>query len=347
MPYHTHIRQFTSPARSKRRPTLTEVASQLDVSVATVSKVINGKPDVADSTRSRVQAALDAMNYAKSRSTTSPLIDVVLERLDNVWGLEVIIGVERSARKHRLGVVITETRGVSDDPSFWVDACVERNPIGVILVLSDLTKDAAQRLTARNIPYVLLDPSGDPDPDSASIRADNWSGGLAGTRHLLDLGHTNIGVITGPSSMLCSQARLAGHLAAMAERGLAVDESMIMEGDFTTTCGRDLAMKLLKRTPRPTAIVAGNDLEAMGVYDAAHTFNLRIPDDLSVIGFDDVQTSAYMGPPLTTVRQPIREMSSEAVDLLLRWDERDTLMTNLTLPTTLIVRGSTAPSPDE
>ncbi|OZG64437.1 LacI family transcriptional regulator [Bifidobacterium hapali] len=330
------------PPSLQQRATLTEIAAQLKLSTATVSKVLNGKPDVSPATRDKVQAVLEEMNYRKNRSAAAPLIDVVLERLDNVWGLEVITGVERAARDRQLGVVITETLGVSDAPSFWVDACLERNPIGVILVLSNPAQDAAQRLSSRGIPYVLLDPSGDPNPNVPSIKADNWGGGLAATRHLLALGHTHIGVITGRSTMLCSQARLAGHLAALAARGIPADDSLIKEGDFTTVCGRELALQLLDQDHRPTAIVAGNDLEAMGVYDAAHILHLRIPDDLSVVGFDDVQTSAYMGPSLTTIRQPIREMSSEAVNMLLRRHEQDLPSANLTFPTELIIRGSTA-----
>ena len=217
--------------------------------------------------------------------------------------------------------------------------------IFMVLVFSNLTESEKSRLQAFNIDYVTLDPAGDPSPDNLSVQADNWTGGLIATRHLLSLGHTRIGIITGPNSMLCSKARLDGYKAALDEHDIPFDPDLVREGDFSTAGGYLQGLSLLKNSAkRPTAIFAGSDLQSMGVYEAARTLDLKIPEQLSVIGFDDVQTAAYMGPALTTVRQPLQDMAAAAVRMIIDKSHGGRPIQNRSIyPTTLIVRDSTRP----
>ena len=231
-------------------------------------------------------------------------------------------GIVHEASAHEMSVVTTESGDRSHPDSRWVEGVLRRQPLGVVLVFSNLTESEKSRLQAFNIDYVTLDPAGDPSPDNLSVQADNWTGGLIATRHLLSLGHTRIGIITGPNSMLCSKARLDGYKAALDEHDIPFDPDLVREGDFST---------------------AGGYLQSMGVYEAARTLDLKIPEQLSVIGFDDVQTAAYMGPALITVRQPLQDMAAAAVRMIIDKSHGRPLQNRSIYPTTLIVQDSTRP----
>jgi len=215
----------------------------------------------------------------------------------------------------------------------------------VIAVLSDLSEGEQSLLRSRNIPLVAIDPTGEPLHDTPSIGATNWSGGLAATRHLLALGHRRIGVVAGPQDVLCSRARLDGYRAALDEAGVPVDPDLIRYGNFHVREGTVEGEALLRLPVPPTAIFAANDLQALGVYEAARAARLRIPEELSVIGFDDLPLAAWVGPPLTTIRQPLVQMAAAGARLALRLARGEQpSQTRLEVATELVVRGSTAPA---
>ncbi|MGW5333704.1 LacI family DNA-binding transcriptional regulator [Streptomyces bauhiniae] len=335
-----------SKTAAKRSATLAEIAREAGVSAPTVSKVLNGRADVAAATRTRVEELLRTHGYRRRRAevTRSPLIDLVFHELESAWAMEVIRGVENVARDAGLSVVLSESAGRLTPGRTWADQVAGRRPHGVILVLSGL--DAAQQalLASRSVPFVVMDPAGDPGADVPSVGATNWQGGLAATRHLIDLGHTRIGAIGGPSRMMCARARLDGYRAALETAGLPADPALIREGDFHHESGHRLGLDLLGRPDRPTAVFAGNDLQALGLYEAARELGLRVPEDVSVVGFDDLPVARWVGPPLTTVRQPLTEMAEAAARLVLELGrgERERTATRLELATSLVVRSSTA-----
>jgi DNA-binding LacI/PurR family transcriptional regulator len=243
------------------------------------------------------------------------------------------------ARESGLGVVLSAREGPGALGRSWVDAVAARRSAGLILVVSDLGADAAARLAARGIPFVIVDPAGEPAPDVPSVGATNWNGGLVATRHLVELGHTRIGMIGGPPGILCSRARVDGYRAALETAGLDVDPELIRWGDFHVEAGFEQGLALLDLPDRPTAIFAGSDLQAFGVYEAARQFAVRVPSALSVVGFDDLPMARWLGPPLTTVRQPLTEMAATAARLVLgQGSDR-----RVELATSLVVRQSTAP----
>jgi LacI family xylobiose transport system transcriptional regulator len=242
--------------------------------------------------------------------------------------------------------VLSESAGRLSPGQTWVDGVLARRPTGVILVLSNLDPGQRAQLTSRDIPFVVMDPAGDPGEDVPSVGATNWHGGLAATRHLIELGHRRIGVIGGPGRMMCSRARIDGYRAAMDTAGLSIDPQLIREGDFHHESGYSLGLELLRMPDRPTAIFTGNDLQALGLYEAARELGLVIPRDLSVVGFDDLPITRWIGPPLTTVRQPLTEMAEAAARLVIdlsRGKRPNALRADLA--TRLVERSSTAAPP--
>jgi DNA-binding LacI/PurR family transcriptional regulator len=334
--------------QAHRRTTIADIAEQTGVSVPTVSKVINGRADVSSETRRRVEAAILEHGYRRAPRSggRSSLIEVIFHELESEWALEIVRGVERVAGRRQLAVVLTEMQGRRRPGQGWIEGALARRPRGVIAVFSDLSETMREQLRTRGIPLVIVDPTGEPLHDTPSIGATNWNGGLAATRHLLGLGHRRIGVIGGPAGVLCSRARVDGFRAAMDEAGVPIDVGLISHGAFQVDEGISTGRRLLARRDRPTAIVTGNDLQALGVYQAAREARLHIPEDLSVVGFDDLPIARWVSPPLTTIRQPLIEMAEAAAELVLglaRGDEPPQM--RVELATELIVRESTAPPP--
>jgi LacI family transcriptional regulator len=327
------------------RITIARIAREAGVSVPTVSKVINGRSDVAPETRRRVEAAIREHGYRRTeRAVQSQLIEVLFHELESSWALEIIMGVEKVARANQLAVVLSEMQGRRTPGRGWIEGVLARRPTGVIAVFSNVSEVVRSQLRTRGIQLVIVDPTGEPLHDTPSIGATNWSGGLTATRHLLGLGHRRIGVITGPNEIMCSRARLDGYRAALDAAGVAVDPELIRHGAFHVQEGIAEGRALLRLPDRPTAIFAGNDLQAFGVYQAAREMRLHIPEDLSVVGFDDLPVARWVGPPLTTIRQPLNEMAQSAARLVLslaRGEEPP--QPRVELATELVVRESTAP----
>ena len=328
------------------RATIASIAEEAGVSVPTVSRVLNGRSDVAPATRSRVEAVISQRGYRRRGATSaapSPVIDVVFPELDGGWAVEVMRGVTRVAREEGLMVNLTESASRNVPGQGWVDAVLARRPTGVILVVFDITEEQHGQLSSRGIPFVVLDPAGEPAEGVPAIGSANWNGGMAATRHLLQLGHRRIGVIGGPPDLLCSRARLDGYRAAMDTAGIPVDPALVRSGDFHVESGRDVGLALLRLAEPPTAVFAGSDLQALGVYDAARELGVRIPDELSVVGYDDLPVARWVGPPLTTIHQPLAEMAGMAARMVIGMSRGVAPVTRrLDLATSLVVRQSTA-----
>ncbi|WNI14731.1 LacI family DNA-binding transcriptional regulator [Actinacidiphila sp. ITFR-21] len=329
------------------RVTLAQVAENAGVSVSTVSKVLNGRQDVSPPTRLKIERLLAAHGYRRGARTPpdAPLIEIVFHELDAIWAMELILGVEKVATENGASVVLTQSGTRHAPGPEWIEGVLRRRPLGVILVFSALPAEFKRQLRSRSIPFVIIDPAGDPEPDVPSVGSANWSGGLAATRHLIELGHRRIGVITGPEDMMCSLARLDGFRSAMSTAGLTTTPGLVAHGDFHVEGGYVRALDMLRGPDRPTAVFAGSDLQAIGVLEAAATLGLRTPDDLSVVGYDDVAVAQWSRPALTTVHQPLRRMAEAGAEMLLRLRAGERTTTRIELATSLVVRKSTAPPP--
>jgi LacI family transcriptional regulator len=332
-----------------RRVTIAEIAASAGVSVPTVSKVLNGRADVAEATRRRVQQIMVDRGYQRRASGAQRpvgLIDMVVPSLDSPWVVEVLRGAEAEARKVGSQIVLTSTGKAPAGDRRWLDRLATRRSDGLVLVVSEPAPEAVEQLAALHTPVVLLDPVGGSDPSFATVGATNWAGGLSAVEHLVSLGHRRIAALSGRPQLVCSQERVEGYRAALGRAGIAVDERLVHFGDFCTSGGQAGARAVLDLPDRPTAIFAGSDMQAFGVYQEAAARGLRIPEDLSVVGFDDIAFSELMSPQLTTVRQPLARMAAEAVRLLLdAGDGTPGPPPRVELATHLVVRGSTGPAP--
>jgi LacI family xylobiose transport system transcriptional regulator len=327
------------------RVTLAEIAAEAGVSLATMSKVLNGRTDVAPATRARLEEHLKRHGYRRRNSAQrNEVVELVFHELEPSWSMEVIEGVEEVADAAGLSVVLTVSGDRHAPSADWIDGVLRRRPVGVILVFSDIEARYREKLRSRGIPFVIVDPAGDPSPDVPSVGSANWSGGLMATRHLIELGHRRIAAITGPEDMMCSLARVDGYRSAMNAAGLPIDPALIRFGDFHPGGGERHARDLLALPDPPTAFFAGSDLQALGVIAAGSAAGLSVPGDLSVVGYDDIALARWMSPQLTTVHQPLRRMGEEATRLALRLADGATADTlRMDLATHLVVRGSTAP----
>ncbi|MDL5200269.1 substrate-binding domain-containing protein [Streptomyces sp. ALI-76-A] len=336
------------PAPEARgKVTITEIARRAGVSVPTVSRVVNGRSDVSPRTRARVEDLLQRHGYRKrpaAPGTRAALLDLVFDDLDSPWAVEIIRGVEEVAHAAGVGTVVSAIHGRAGDAREWLRNLRARASDGVILVTSTLEPVLHQELRILGVPLVVVDPAGSPALDVPTVGAANWSGGLAATEHLLSLGHRRIGLIAGPPRLLCSRARFDGYRAALEGAGLTVDDTLVVPGDFHPESGFTGCNALLDLAEPPTALFAASDQMALGAIEALRRRGLRVPEDMSVVGFDDLPEVRWSAPPLTTIRQPLADMGTLAARTVLRLtrDERPD-SPRVELGTELVVRASTAP----
>ncbi|MDA8296919.1 MAG: LacI family DNA-binding transcriptional regulator [Actinomycetota bacterium] len=323
---------------------MAEVAAAAGVSIPTVSKVLNGRADVAPQTRERVGRLLTELGYvAQPRfRRRAGVIDLVLSEFSE-WATEVVRGAEEAALASGSRIAVTALRGDVAERLWWRSLVASRTD-GVLLVLADLAPLRRDQLAALRVPVVAIEPASGPDPGAFSVSAANWAGGLRATEYLLGLGHCRIGTITGRRGLECSRRRLDGYTTALRRAGIPVDPALVALGNFHYESALDAAAAMLSLVDPPTAIFAASDVQAMGVYEAARRRGLRIPEHLSVIGFDDVPMAALACPPLTTLHQPLAEMAALAVGRLVGRGEPP-LSGHVELDTNLVVRASTAPPP--
>jgi LacI family transcriptional regulator len=336
-----------------RRATLANVAASAGVSVATVSKVLNGRHDVAPATRALVQDLLHEHDYVarRVRPAPSPTIELFFHGQLNAYHTEVLQGVVEAGAEAGVAVVVSvRPRGQrgpgANRPAAWVRDLATAGRRGAIVVTVELAPADLAALSRARMPVVVIDPLNLPSAQVTSVGSTNFAGGLAATRHLLELGHRRIAYLGGPATVACNQARMHGYRGAMEAEGAPVPDGYVRTGRFSYEHGIVGGAALLDLPQPPTAVFAGSDETALGVIEAARGRGLRIPEDLSVVGFDDTPVARLAAPPLTTVRQPLREMGAVAVRTALRLANGERVDSHhVELATELVVRQSTARPP--
>ena len=326
------------------RATLAEVAALADVSISTVSKVLNGRTGVSEETRARIEALLQDHQYNRRSPgpNHAPLIEVLCFEIASSWAAEAIAAIERLAREQGVGLVVSGTNDRHKPDLDWIEGVLNRRPVGVILIVSNLPEVQKRQLRARNIPFVMVDPAGQPAPDVPSIGSADWSGAYAATQHLIELGHREIAIITGPEDMMASTARLSGFRAALETARIPLRPDYVRRGEFHHSDGLTEGRALLSLPVPPTAIFASSDVQALGVYEAARALGIAIPSELSVVGFDDLKIARWAGPALTTIRVPIAEMAEQAVHVVLNLAQgQAAAFSRVEMATSLVVRDST------
>ncbi len=328
-----------------RRSTIHDVAAAAGVSVATVSKAVNGRYGIAPDTVARVMNAVEALGYQSSlgassmRSRKTGVIGVLVADFEP-FSAEILKGVGTvmrgsgydllaySGSRHQNGDG-WERRSLSRLSGTLIDGAIMVTPT-VVNVSAD-------------VPIVAIDPHTGP-ADLPTVESDSFGGAREAVRYLVGLGHTRIGFVAGRPDLRSSIAREAGYKSALADAGIAFDPALTGVGRYEQASVREAALELLAGPQRPTAVFAANDISAIAVIAVAHELGLRVPEDISIVGFDDVPEATRTSPALSTVRQPMQRLGSEAARLLvglMAGEQPET--THLRLPTRFIPRETTAP----
>jgi LacI family transcriptional regulator len=333
--------------------TIREIADLAGVSIATVSRVLNGRDDVSDETRASVRRVVEEHGYTASRSARglsagrTGLVGVVVPLVYPVYFSEILSGTAEALYEQDMRLLLSPTGHQHDREVSLIDRLVHGETDGALVVLPEESSDELERLLDDGYHFVVIDPRQPLDDRIASVSAAHTSGADQAMRHLLALGHRRIAAITGPRGWVATEDRRRGYHAALAAAGILPDPALELASDFEIGGGREQTRMLLDLPNPPTAIFAFNDNLAIGAIQAARTRGLRVPEDLSVVGFDDVELATIVTPALTTVRQPLAEMGRTAVSLLMRLLERQRFETlHVELGTRLVVRESTGPPRD-
>jgi LacI family transcriptional regulator len=328
-------------------PTIKQVARHAKVSSATVSHVINGTRFVSEPVRAQVQQAMEELGYrpntlARSlRSGQTHTIGLILPDSANPFFAEIGHAIESAAFERGYNVILCNTENDPQKERLYTEVLGNKQVDGLIFVASGEDRQVLSQSLDDGLPLVVVDRDlGNLELDT--VITDNLSGGLLATRHLISLGHRRVACITGPSNLTPSADRVAGYREALEQAGIPVDESLILRGDFRARSGYEDAKLLLGRTPGPSAIFVCNDMMAIGAIRAASQLGLRVPEDLSIVGFDNIELAAYTTPPLTSVAQPKQEIGQMAVALLIERAKEPTLPPRRNmLPSRLVIREST------
>jgi len=329
--------------RKKRAVTIQDVAKSAGVSVSTVSRVLNGKVDVASDTQGRILDVIDNLGYTTNlaarsmRSQKKNLVGLIMPDIAYPFAIEVMKGVNRAIAESDSDLLVYTTgdvrkSGRASHEQKYVSLLNNSITDGVVIVApvaSEFSTDA---------PIVSIDPLMS-NPNYPSVHATNYQGAMDAMEYLLDLGHKRIGFISGRVELESSNRRLMGYRDALEKVGISIDEKLIVSGDYTTETGAKGTQELLSLDTPPTAIFASNDQTAMGVYQVAKERGMRVPEDISIVGFDNITESQYIG--LTTVDQHISEMGFVATQMLIKLINSE-LVEELThrMQTRLIIRTS-------
>jgi LacI family transcriptional regulator len=339
----------TNSSPKKRNVTIMDVARVSGVSYSTVSRVLSGYEFVKESTYNRVMEVVQQLGYVvnlPARSLAggrSNIIGLLVPNLDNTYVGTIARGIDQELVRANYDLMLYTTHRHPGKESLYVNAIANGLTEGLLLVVPLVLTTYLDALREQNFPYVLIDQT-DVTDNSNGVDASNWQGAYDATRYLIELGHTRIAFITGAMAVRSAIDRLQGYKAALADYEISLIEDLIIEGDYQQRTSYENVKGLLQRVdPSPTAIFASNDLSAFGAMDAVREFGFRIPEDISVIGFDDILQASLVYPKLTTVRQPLEQMGQMAVRLLLEQIEDPSRPPRrITLPTELIIRDSCA-----
>ena len=300
-----------------------EVARTAGVSIQTVSAIVNDKPGITDATRDRVLAAVNALGYrpysvARSlRTRKTYTLALVVSDIANPSFATMASAAEKVAQSLGYSLVVFNTHDDMQRESSHIQAAIERWIDGVMFVAAQDNMESLALLESSGIPSVAIDriPEGYQGP---SVTLDNCSAGDIAARHLFNRGHRRFGHISGPLRLRLARERREGFLSTLTELGIAADQCAVSEGNWECISGYHAMQQLLAGAQHPTAVFSANDRMAIGAMSAAEEAGLRVPQDISIVGLDDIEVAAYQQPPLTTVRQPFAELATLAIELLLK-----------------------------
>jgi DNA-binding LacI/PurR family transcriptional regulator len=327
--------------------TLKDVADYAQVSRATVSRVLNNNPNVAEALRERVLEAIRVLGYQPNRAArrlranTSDVFGLIISDIENPFFTSVVRGVEDAAYAHHLSVVLCNSDEDAAKQRMYLEVMQAERVAGLIISPTNFTdaQDFA-KLRQLGIPIILLDRRID-NFEADAVTIDNVTGAFIAVTHLIELDHTRIGIIGGSPTLTTGRDRYEGYRKALNAAGIKPDDKVVKIGNFKIESGYRLAVDFINSAQPPTAIFAANNLMTLGALRAMREHNIRIPEDMALVGFDDMPWSGDLYPPLTAVSQPTYELGQETVQLLVRrLVDPDAPLRTVTLQPRLIVRES-------
>ena len=335
--------------RARRaRVTIREIADLAGVSIATVSRVVNGRDDVSEETREAVQRIVRERGYSANRSARglsagrTGFVGVTVPMVNPPYFSSILSGAAEALDELDMRIVLCPTLHQHDREVSLLERLMHGTTDRALLILPEETNDELEVLLHHGYRFVVVDPLKRLEHRIPGVSSANTAGADQAMRHLLDLGHRRIGAITGPTGWFATEERRRGYHAALAAHGIMPLPEFEVEGDFQISGGVTSGGQLLDLPERPTAIFAFNDNLAIGAMQAARALGLRVPEDVSIVGFDDTELASVVTPGLTTVRQPLAEMGRMAVSLLGRALENHRFEpVHVELATRLVVRSST------
>lgn len=334
------------------RTTLKDIANKVGVSVTTVSLVINNKPcNIPEKTKLMVLNAVKEMKYTpnqlavgliKKRTNT---IGLIISDIRNIFFSTLAMGVEESCRKIGWNVILCNTSDNHARDIEYINILASKGVDGILYCMSadsdeKLAKESCDLMKNLNIPYVMVDRTNS-TLDCCSVVLDHINGGYIATKYLTDLGHKRIACITGPAQLFDSQQRLSGYIMALTQAGIKYDNDIVFTGNYTISSGYEAVEKIVQKNI--TAVFCFNDMMAYGVYKGLKERGLKMPEDISVVGYDDVFLSDMFEVPLTSVKQPIYEMGEEATKNLINIIENETsIKREIVFKPEMVIRKSTS-----
>jgi len=332
------------------RATIRDIADLAGVSIATVSRVLNDRPDVARETRETVLQVVREHGFSTNRgarglsSGRTGMIGLTLPLVADAYFGPMLSGAAEALHERDMRIVLAPTLHEHDREVSLIERLMRGTTDGAILMLPEESAEELLTLQRQGFPFVVVDPREPPPDGIACVAAMHASGAKQAAEHLLALGHRRIGAIAGTPGWYATEERLAGFRAALAGAGILLDPELVVHSDWRIPRGTEAARELLSLPDPPTAIFGFNDNVAIGALHAARERGLSVPDDLSVVGFDDTEQAVIVTPRLTSVRQPLAELGRMGVSLLIRLiDGQRVDALRVELATQLVVRESTAP----
>lgn len=329
------------------QPRMQDVAEYAHVSKATVSRVLNHDPRVAEHLRLRVEEAIRVLGYHPNRAarrlrgTSNDVIGLIVTDIQNPYFTSVVRGVEDCAYANEMNIVLCNTDEDPRKQQRYIRVMQAEHVAGLLLVPSDTTSNEDVLLLRQaNIPTILIDRT-IPNVEMDAVAVDNVRGAFMATKHLIDLGYRRIAMIGGPAQTTTSKERYQGYEEALRAAGIPVNPPLVHTGDFKINSGYQIVLKMLASAHRPDAIFVANNMMTLGALRALREARVRVPDQMALVGFDDMMWSEELNPPLTAVSQPTYELGQEAVQLLLRrLKNPDAPFRTVTLQTRLMIRES-------
>jgi len=306
------------------KPSIENIAEEADVSTATVSRVLNNSDRVREETAKRVLEVVNRLNYQTNRvarrmrvkNTNSLIIGLIITDVGNPFFSELVRGVEDIAYKNKQAVLISNTDEDPEKEKFYIDSMLSEKISGLIIAPTTGNSNYLENLVSQNIPVISVDRK--PEIDIDTVTTNNKLGAYKAVHYLIKLGHKRIGLVNGIKGLSTTKERYNGYKMALEEANLEIDEDLIIFENYKEQGGCRAAQTLLNSEEPPTAIFSTNNLMTLGCIEAIYEMNLKIPDDISLIGFDDMPWSNALNPPLTVIKQQGYDLGTNAAELLIK-----------------------------